>query len=147
MTEPRDAEAVANGVLETISDRLSRAAAATGDDGGCTHWEVGGPYPSVTVITCVEGGTFSGENCEPPRYEPVCYVHDCGDDFNSPPPQHSLDIAEYIAASGYDIQFLLAEVKRLRAENERLRAALAGSPGPEPVDEHVTGDGCERNAS
>lgn len=36
-------------------------------------WEVGGPYPGVSVIVCVDGGC-GGDAPEPPLYEPICIV-------------------------------------------------------------------------
>ncbi len=36
-------------------------------------WEVGGPYPSVSVIYCVDPGC-GGPDAEPPFYEPICIL-------------------------------------------------------------------------
>lgn len=36
-------------------------------------WEVGGPYPGVSVIVCVDGGR-GGPDPEPPTYEPIAIL-------------------------------------------------------------------------
>lgn len=66
---------------------LRLAEAATPGD-----WEVGGPWPSVTVIVCVDGGS-SGPDAEPPMYEPVAYLHQAVDYKKPPPPQAEADAA------------------------------------------------------
>lgn len=72
-------------------------------------WEVGGPYPSVTVITMVDAGRDWPEP-EPPQYEPVCYVHDGAPTYDKPPPPVALANARLIAAA----PDLLAACIRLR---------------------------------
>jgi len=37
-------------------------------------WEVGGPYPGVSVIVCLDAGNASGPDPEPPTYEPICIL-------------------------------------------------------------------------
>lgn len=87
------------------------------------HWERGGPYPSVSVITMIDGGSGWPEP-EPPSYELVCQIHCGGPDYDKPPPQVSVDTAEFIAHARQDVPRLVAEVRTLRAEVERLRSRL-----------------------
>jgi hypothetical protein len=61
-------------------------------------WEVGGPYPSVTVITMVDPGC-GGPDAEPPYYEPVAYIYDGAPDYNKPPPDVAIADARLIAAA------------------------------------------------
>ena len=38
-------------------------------------WEISGPHPSVSVITCVDAGCDGIQGAgEPPRWEPICIV-------------------------------------------------------------------------
>ena len=61
--------------------------------------EVGGPYPSVTVIRCVDGGYIGPNGCEPPQYEPICVVHQNPEgDYETQPPSEAIAIAERLAA-------------------------------------------------
>ena len=63
--------------------------------------EVGGPYPAVTVIRCVDGGYIGphGNGCEPPQYEPICVVHQNPEgDYETQPPSEAVAIAERLAA-------------------------------------------------
>jgi len=61
-------------------------------------WEVGGPWPTVTVVHCVDGGSGFPDP-EPPIYEPICYTHQSCGDFKTPPPDTAIADARLISAA------------------------------------------------
>lgn len=58
-------------------------------------WEVGGPFPSVSVIHCVDGGA-GFPNPEPPTYYAICIVHQA---IEGEQPKQALVDARLIAAA------------------------------------------------
>ncbi|MDD4888667.1 MAG: hypothetical protein PHU85_01960 [Phycisphaerae bacterium] len=90
-------------------------------------WEVGGPWPEVTVIVMVDGGC-GGECPEPPLYEPVCVVYDCVDDYNTSPPEQAVADATFISAARAAVPELCDEVERLRAVVATLPQTADGVP-------------------
>lgn len=58
-------------------------------------WEVGGPFPGVSVIVCVDGGC-GGESPEPPTYEPIATLDQR---TTGEPSQQTLADARLIAAA------------------------------------------------
>jgi hypothetical protein len=81
-------------------------------------WELGGPFPTVTVITCVDVGR-GWPDPEPPIYEPVAFTHQAID-FDKPPPANSVSDAEVIAAARNALPRLLAELTRRRTQQRDL---------------------------
>jgi hypothetical protein len=47
-------------------------------------WEVGGPYPSTSIITNIEGGYFGPDGGEPPYCECVCMLDEKTEGEQSP---------------------------------------------------------------
>ncbi len=70
-------------------------------------WEVGGPYPGVSVIVCTDPGVSQGPDPEPPVYDPICILDSRID--GEPDPRTVAD-ARLIAAA----PDLLAALKGLR---------------------------------
>lgn len=92
--------------LDAIRARLEAAT-----DG---PWETGGPYPGVSVIACIDGGCGWPEP-EPPEYAPVSILSNA--QTGEPHPQHLAD-ANLIAHAPVDIERLLGEVGRVKAERD-----------------------------
>lgn len=59
-------------------------------------WEVGGPYPAVSVIYCVEAPRADPDNPDPGHYEAICLLDSRAD--GEPNPQALID-ARLIAAA------------------------------------------------
>jgi hypothetical protein len=102
-------------------------------------WEVGGPYPSVTVIAMVDPGCGWPEP-EPPQYEPICYVHDGAPGHDKPPPPVALANARLIAAAPDLLAACQSLIGRffvggilsdelIRDETDAIRAAIAKATG------------------
>jgi hypothetical protein len=87
------------------------------------HWELGGPYPTVTVIHMVDGGCGYPEP-EPPIYAPVAYLYDCHRDYETPPPEQAVNDAKAIALAHNRMPAYAREVQRLQAENQSLQTRL-----------------------
>lgn len=80
------------------------------------RWEVGGPWPSVSVIYCVDGGSSGMYDApEPPTYAPICLIHQSRD-FTTPPPLSAIAAAEVIADIFNAFEALAEEVLESRKE-------------------------------
>lgn len=96
----------------------------------CGDWELGGPYPSVSVITCVDAGCGDGfgECPEPPSYEPICLIHTVNESDAPPPPPAAVLLAEFIAAlrnAARDLIVAAERVAELETQNARLQTIVA----------------------
>jgi hypothetical protein len=85
-------------------------------------WERGGPYPSVSVIAEIDPGS-GWPDPTPPQCACVLMIHNCGDDFKTPPPQEALALANFIAASRTGYPDALDEVERLQGVLREIREA------------------------
>ena len=78
------------------------------------QWQIGGPYPAVSVVVCADPGSTHPEHAEPPTYEPVAILSDApvvGKHF-----EQAMNDASFIANAKDDIEWLL---KQLEATNEK----------------------------
>ncbi len=80
-------------------------------------WEVGGPYPGVSVIYCVDGGCTHPDHAEPPQYEPACIIDQNIRGEQNP---EALSIAERIVAE-HNALLGIADPGKLRLELLDLR--------------------------
>ena len=83
-------------------------------------WEVGGPYPSLCVMVCVDSGSTHPEYAEPPHYEMVCKIYDSAPEYLYECAWQGKADADFIAHAREDVPYLLDEIARLRRENEEL---------------------------
>ena len=83
-------------------------------------WEVGGPFPSVSVICCVDPGIPAGPDAEPPRYDCVCSV-DIGIEGIKHLNQISVQIAELIVACRESAPRMAREIRQLWVEKNALK--------------------------
>jgi hypothetical protein len=81
-------------------------------------WEVGGPYPGVSVVVMVDGGT-GWPDPTPPVYEPVCIIDSRTD---GEPDEMALADAHLIVAAKNLYRELESLVSRVR------QAADGGDP-------------------
>ena len=93
-----------NEILLTDLEALARRATAL-------PWEPGGPYPSVSVIVCIDGGIASGPDAEPPAYDPVAWIYQAQPEtYSDPPPEQAVADRNYIVAACNNVPRLVAEV-------------------------------------
>jgi hypothetical protein len=95
------------------------------DEADPTHggWEVGGPFPAVSVIVCIDGGC-GGEYPEPPCYECVCTIDEGREGATERNPL-AVAIAEVIVASRNAFRELLETNRDLRGLVNILAGRLA----------------------
>jgi hypothetical protein len=86
-------------------------------------WEVGGPFPAVSIIVCVDPGICSGPDAEPPCYDSVCSV-DIGIQGAKHLNKVSIQIAELIVVCRESAPRMAREIRELWAENAALRSDL-----------------------
>ena len=72
--------------------------------------EVGGPYPSLCVMVCVDGGSTHPEYAEPPHYEMVCKIYDSAPEYLYECAWQGKADADFIANAPADIDYLLDRV-------------------------------------
>jgi hypothetical protein len=84
-------------------------------------WLEGGPYPGASVCIEVDGGSSGPDDPEPTTWEPICVLDDRRD--GEPHPQVLADRA-FIAHAREDVPALIAEIRRLKGEVERLHGLL-----------------------
>ena len=84
------------------------------------EWEVGGPYPTTTVIVCVDGGQGWPEP-EPPAFECVALIDRRIE--GDPHPQAQADSAAIVIAVN-NFEPLIALCKQLTRQRDALLAAL-----------------------
>lgn len=119
-------------------DELERLEAAVSAISG--DWETGGPYPSVSVITCVDGGSW-GECPEPPVYEPICQIHTDSRPDAPPPPESAVLLARFIAALRNHARDLIEAARRC----EELEAAVRSLARLWPAERWATLSGICRD--
>lgn len=85
-------------------------------------WEIGGPWPSTSVIKCVDAGSMSHyDGPEPPTWEAVAILDNNRE--GEPVPQSVADAA-FIVAARAAIPTLIREIRTLHKERDNLKETM-----------------------
>jgi hypothetical protein len=80
------------------------------------QWVTGGPYPSVSVIVCVDEGSTHPNCAEPPTYVPIAILDDAP--VNGTQSKQALADAAFIAYAKEDIKWLIDQLELWETANK-----------------------------